>query len=368
MANHPPLNLNLDCHPFDQDQDLASDITLSPCHPMTLSFPLAATQMALLHPQQSGPRQSAVPATPCRIAIITGPTGVGKTAVAVAVAERLGAEIVSADSMAVYRGMDVATAKPSAVERERVPHHLIDVVTPDTPFSVAEYRRLALDAIAGILARDHVPLLVGGTRLYVKALTSGFFDGPAADPDLRQELSGLADREGVEALYARLLAEDPASAARIHPHDRRRLIRALEVAQLAGRSITELQQDSQAAPPPCAGPWVALTRERKELYRRIDDRADAMLREGLVAEVQGLLALGLSETLTAFQGHGYKEIMGAVLGRYPLERGGELLKRNTRRYAKRQLSWLRQEPGVAWVRADRPLPAVVDEVVAHIGG
>jgi len=303
---------------------------------------------------------------PETIAILTGPTAVGKTDVAILAAEALNAEIISADSMAVYRGLEVATAKPSLEQRLRVPHHLIDVVDATQPFTVADYRRLALQAIRSTAARGRLPLVVGGTRLYIWALTSTLFEGPAADPALRSRLSELAVREGHHALHRRLAEVDSVAAARLSPNDLKRIIRALEVYEATGTPISELQAASRRSEPPCAGPMVALVRDRSQLYARINARADAMMAAGLVEEVASLLAKGVGEHATAMQGHGYKEIAGYLLGQYDREEAVRLLKRNTRRYAKRQLSWLRQEPAVAWVNADRPAEEVAAEVVRLI--
>jgi tRNA dimethylallyltransferase len=304
------------------------------------------------------------PSPPRPIRVLTGPTAAGKTEASLLLAERMDAEIVSADSMAIYKEMDAATAKPTLAERARVPHHLVDVVFPDERFTVADYRRLALEAIDGILARGKKALVVGGTRLYLLALTRGFFEGPGADDALRERLEREADERGLGALHARMAAADPEGGARISPGDRKRIVRALEVYELTGRSITEWQKESRTLTPPCEGPWVALYRERAELYDRINRRADEMIANGLVAEVEGLLARGYDESLTALQGHGYKEIIGAVKGRYTLEEGIDLLKKNTRHHAKRQLSWLRNEPDVAWARSDRTPEEVAEDALA----
>ena len=285
-----------------------------------------------------------------RIFVLTGPTAVGKTEASLRVAEALDAEIVSADSMAIYRELDVATAKPTAEERRRVPHHLVDLVGPADRFTVADYRREALASIDEIHARGRSAVVVGGTRLYILALMRGFFEGPAADDALRAALELEADEVGLAALHVRLTEVDPESGLRILPGDRKRIIRALEVHTLTGRTISDLQAESRLETPPCEGPWVALTRDRAELYDRIDRRVDAMIADGLVAEVGGLLAAGYDPRLTSLQGHGYKEIIGAIRGDYSMEEGIRLLKRNTRRHAKRQLSWLRGE-NVAWIEA-----------------
>jgi tRNA dimethylallyltransferase len=228
---------------------------------------------------------------------------------------------------------------------------------------VADYRRTALAAIDDLRARGREALVVGGTRLYVLSLTQGFFEGPGAEDALREGLEREADEFGLEALHERLTAVDPESALRISPGDRKRIVRALEVRALTGRPITEWQKESQTQVPPGEGPWVALTRDREELYERINRRVDEMMGAGLVEEVQSLLARGYDESLPALQGHGYKEIIGALKGRYPLEHGVYLLKRNTRRHAKRQLSWLRNTPGVLWVRADREPEVVAEEIL-----
>lgn len=282
--------------------------------------------------------------------VIAGPTGVGKTALSLRVAARLDAEIVSADSMAVYRGLEVATAKPSPEERAAVPHHLIDVVDSSEPFSVADFVSLAGRAIEGILDRGRLPLVVGGTRQYLDALTLGFAEAPPSDPVLRARLEQEAAALGLPALRSRLEAADPPSAARIHPNDLRRTVRALEVLELTGRTITDWQTASRKEPP-CRRLLFGLVMERSRLYDRINARVDAMMEAGLESEVRTLLREGRLGP-TAVQGHGYKEIAGAIQGRYPLEHGVYLLKRNTRWHARHQLMWLRRQPDTVWVDAD----------------
>ncbi len=316
--------------------------------------------------------QTSVP--PSKLAILTGPTAVGKTEVAVEVALRLGTEILSADSMAVYRRMEAATAKPSAEQRARVPHHLIDLVDPAEPFTVADYWAAAVPFVEHLLGEGRRPLLVGGTRLYLRALTAPFAAGPEPSPELRAALEGRAS----EALHAELARVDPESAARLPPADRKRVIRALEVWEVTGRPIADVQQESRRQGGLYPATWVALVRDREELYQRVNMRVDAMLAGGLVEEVEGFLAEGLTPQTPSMQGHGYKEIMRALAGEYDLEEGIRLLKRNTRRYVKYQLMWLRgmQEPGtegpnlggVRYVRADQPLPVVVDQVLQALQG
>lgn len=322
-------------------------------HPAVDSFPPHFGRGAVPAVAPDAPRP--------RLAILTGPTAVGKTEVAVAAAERLGMEILSADSMAVYRRMEAATAKPSPEQRARVPHHLVDVADPRAPFTVAEYRAAAAAEIERLADAGKRTLLVGGTRLYLVALTQPFTPGPEPNPELRAALA----RRGHRELHAELARVDPVTAARLPPGDRRRVVRALEVWHGTGRSIASLQAESRERGGLYPAVWVALVREREELYRRVNARVDAMLAAGLVEEVRGFLAEGLSAESPSMQGHGYKEIMRALTGEYSLEEGIRLLQRNTRRYVKYQLMWLRGMPEVRYVRADRPLPEVVDDVVAH---
>jgi tRNA dimethylallyltransferase len=294
-----------------------------------------------------------------RIAILTGPTSVGKTAISLDVALRLGTEILSADSMAVYRRMEAATAKPSLEQRARVPHHLVDVVDPTEPFTVAEYRTQAVPLIERLTDEGKLPLLVGGTRLYLMALTASFTSGPGPSPEFRQI---LGDRTS-EELHTELVEVDPDTASRLHPSDRKRIVRALEVWHITGRRLSEVQAESQEAPGLYDATWIALIRDREELYERVDGRVDAMLADGLVAEVQGFLDEGLTADTPSMQGHGYKEIMRALTGEYSLEEGIRLLKRNTRRYVKYQFMWLRGMPQVHYVRADQPHEDAVNEIV-----
>lgn len=294
-----------------------------------------------------------------RVIVLTGPTAVGKTAVAVDVARALGTEIVSADSMQVYRRMEAGTAKPTPEQRAAVPHHMIEVVDPAEPFTVADYRRLATPILDRLIAAGKTPLIVGGTRLYLTSLLGPFVEGPPPDPDFRRSLETLPSAE----LHRRLREVDPETAARLAPADRKRLIRALEVWHAAGRPISELQARSREKPARYDALWIGLLRDREEIYRRIDARVDAMIAAGLIEEVAGFLREGLTEKQIAMQAHGYKEILGYLQGRYSREEAIRLLKRNTRRYAKYQLGWMRQMPQLHLVRADRPHEEVVAQIL-----
>jgi tRNA dimethylallyltransferase len=295
------------------------------------------------------------------LAVLCGPTAVGKSEIAVPLAERLGAEIVSADSRTVYRGMDIGTAKPPVALRARVRHHLIDVADPGEVFTVAKFQHLARAAIDEIRSRGRLPLIVGGTGLYIRAITDDMAFPPVPpDRHLRARLEHEARAEGPAALHARLAALDPVAAAAIHPHNVRRVIRALEVVLHTG------------APRPAATPrggaavvMVGLAMERAALYRRIAARVQEELAAGLVDETRRLLALGVPLDRPSMQGLGYKEIAGWLRGAYGYEEAVRILVRNTCRYAKRQLSWFRREPRVRWVDVTG---ATADEVVGRVHG
>lgn len=281
--------------------------------------------------------------------VICGPTAVGKTAAAVILAERLGAEIVAADSRTVYRGMDIGTAKPSPEARARVPHHCLDLAEPDEVVTLAAYRRAAEAAIRGIRERGRRPLLVGGTGLYIRAVVDGFTI-PAVPPD--PELRARLEQEEAHSpgwLHARLRRVDPVSADRIHPRNVRRLIRALEVYAHTGRPISSLQARADVVG---GAVQLGLTMDRDALYRRIDERVDEQLRAGLVQEVQALLRRGFDPSLPSMQGLGYKEIVPYLQGAVPLADAVARLRRNTRRFAKRQYTWFRRDPRIRWLRVD----------------
>ena len=284
------------------------------------------------------------------LVVIVGPTAVGKTRLALRLAAELGAEIVSADSRQVYRGMDIGTDKPTAEERQRVPHHLVDIVNPDEEFTLARYQDMAYAAIDDVLARGRVPLLVGGTGLYIKAVVEGW-SIPRVRPNeaLRMELYREAEVKGGVALHARLRQVDPVAAEKIDPRNVRRVIRALEVYLEAGRPISELQR---RRPPPYRVLQIGLTMERAALYRRIDQRVDRMIETGLVEEVRGLVEQGYGYDLPAMSGLGYRQVGSYLRGEISLEEAIRLIKRDTRRFVRQQYNWFRlDDEGIRWFQA-----------------
>lgn len=290
--------------------------------------------------------------------MIVGPTGAGKTRLAMELAEHTGGEVVSADSQQVYAGMDIGTGKVSAEERARVPHHVIDVVTPDEEMTAKRFVELADRAIADVAARGKRVIVCGGTGLYVRALLLGLFVGPPASPELRAELSEQARREGSAALHAELVRIDPRAAAKIDPNDEKRIIRALEVFRLTGETMSahQARHDHRSTPPRYAARLVGLSPEREALYGAIDRRVDAMIAAGLEREVADLRERGFRPPLRSQQAIGYAELHDAADGRVERVRAIELIKRNSRHYARRQLSWYRADPEIRW-HAD---PAAVD--------
>jgi tRNA dimethylallyltransferase len=272
---------------------------------------------------------------------LTGATAVGKTGVGIALARRIGAEIVSLDSMAIYRGMDIGTAKPSAAERAAVPHHLLDIVDPAEEFSVAQYVDAAAATVADIRARGKEVLFVGGTPLYLKSLVRGLFDGPPADWQLRHEIEEELADVGQQALYERLVQVDPVAASHIHPHDTRRLIRALEVFRATGEPISHQQLQFEEGRPAAECRVFVLRRPREELHERIEGRVEAMIDAGLVDEVRRLTSEGRQLGRTARQAVGYREVLGYLTGEYDREEMIARMKARTRRFAKRQGTWFR---------------------------
>jgi tRNA dimethylallyltransferase len=288
---------------------------------------------------------------PYRLLVIGGPTGVGKTATAVALGRIRPVEIVSADSRQVYRGMDVATGKPTADERRAVPHHLVDVADPDERYDAARFAREARAAIDEIRARGRLPVVVGGTGLYIRALLRGLDPAVPADPVLRRELAGVAAREGRMALHARLERQAPEMARRLHPNDQVRVVRALELLHHGARVATEQVRWRTAVD---EGDVLALGlgMARPRLAARLRARVRAMVEAGLLAEVQGLLARGHDESLTAMQGIGYREFARVARGTLAPAEAVRLMERDTLRYAKRQCTWFAREPAMRWIDLD----------------
>jgi tRNA dimethylallyltransferase len=272
---------------------------------------------------------------------LTGPTASGKTEVGVALAERIGAEIVSMDSMALYRGMDLGTAKPSARQREAVPHHLVDVLEPHQGYSLAQYLKAAQACVDEIRGRGREVVFVGGTPLYLKGLLRGIFEGPPADWQLRRQLEEEARSHAPGHLHGRLAEVDPAAAKRLHPNDTRRLIRALEVFVKTGRPISSVQEQFDFGLPAAACRVFVLDWPREKLHRRIDRRVEAMFSAGLVDEVRQLLARPMPLGRTAAQALGYREVIDHLAGRAGLDQTIELVKLHTRQFAKRQGTWFR---------------------------
>lgn len=288
---------------------------------------------------------------PPRVLVVTGPTATGKTALGVELALALGGEVVSADSMQLYRRMDIGTAKPTKEEMRGVPHHMIDVADPGESYSAARFCRDAARCTDDIISRGRLPIIVGGTGLYIDSLVSGrdFADEPG-DTGLREKLSGEYDAVGGEAMLSRLRSFDPDRAAKLHPGDRRRIVRAIEVYELTGETITAHDERTKAMPPRYDAVKLALSfRDRRKLYDRIDRRVDLMMESGLVREVQSLLDSGIGPDTTAMQAIGYKEIAQALRGEITMEQAVDTVKRESRRYAKRQLTWLRRDKTVFWL-------------------
>ena len=301
-----------------------------------------------------------------RLLCLLGPTAVGKTEVAIELAQRLNAEIVSVDSRQIYRQMNIGTAKPTPEEQQAARHHLIDCADISQTFSVADYQRLVDTAIADIQNRGKQVLLVGGAGLYFRAIVDGLFEGPGADLAIRARLGQEASQHGVDILHERLRACDPESADRIHPNNIVRVIRALEVYELTGTPMSELQQ--QWHPEKQRYPFIAfcLTMPRALLYRRIEQRVDVMLANGLIAEVESLLAAGYSRDSVALQSFGYKELIAYLDGKCTYVEAISQLKQNTRRFAKRQLTWFRKDTRLEWIDREST-PEIVTHILERIG-
>ena len=280
------------------------------------------------------------------VIFIVGPTAVGKTALAIAFARRAGGEIISCDSMQVYKGMALVSQAPTLQERRTVRHHLVGILDPRREYSVASFRKSATACIASVIRRGKVPIVVGGSGLYVKALIDGLFPSPKADVKFRARMTAFAKRHGSKRLHGRLAKIDPASAAAIHPNDTRRVIRALEIHHATGRTMTELKAKTKGLAEHYDIMLYGLTAPREKIYKRIDERVDRMFTGGVVNEVRRLAKKKLSKTAAAALG--VKEIRGYLTGEYDREAATSLLKMNTRRFAKRQLTWFRADKRIRW--------------------
>jgi tRNA dimethylallyltransferase len=296
------------------------------------------------------------------ITIIVGPTCAGKSELALSLAMKYQMEIVSADSLQVYRHLDIGTAKSSPEEQRKVKHHLIDVVAPDEEFSAVQYMEMARETIDSLLRQNRPVLVVGGTGLYIKALTKGIFRGPAADEKLRREIKEEAKQRGNEYLYQRLKEIDPESASRIHPNDTYRIMRALEVYEITQKPMSSFQTDHAFRESPYRSVKIGIERARKELYRKIEERVDWMIKNGLIEEVKGLLERGYNPHLKPLQSLGYRQVIGYLNGAYDLNEVVRLIKRDTKRYAKRQLTWFKADPELEWFK----LPEDVDKIEARV--
>lgn len=284
------------------------------------------------------------------LVILTGPTAVGKTALSIALAKAINGEIISADSMQVYRHMDIGSAKIKSEEMAGVPHHLIDVLEPTEAFNVVVFQKLAKEAMKEIYERGCIPILVGGTGFYIQAILYDIdFTENDEDASLRSELEGLARREGPEILYEKLKAVDPDACKSIHAHNVKRVIRALEFYEKTGQRISEHNEIQKQNISPYRFAYFVLNDRREEIYKRIDIRVDQMMAAGLVEEVRQLKGMGCTKDMVSMQGLGYKEILRYLEGELTLEEAVYLIKRDTRHFAKRQLTWFRREKDVIWM-------------------
>jgi len=288
-----------------------------------------------------------------KLICIAGPTASGKTALSIALAKELDGEVVSCDSMQVYKRMDIGTAKPTQAEMENIPHHMLSVAEPWEDFSVGKYCDMASPIVDDILARGKTAIITGGTGLYMDALIRGNAFAPCPSTGCREQLEQEAEEKGIEAIIEQLRAVDPESAQRLHPSDKKRILRAMEVYLETGITITEHNRQTQQLPPRYNPVWFALEdADRATLYQRIDSRVLDMLRLGLLDEIRSLLAEGVPEKCTAMQAIGYKEFVDALQGRSSVETATALVQQASRKYAKRQLTWFRRNSAIHWLRRE----------------
>jgi len=292
-----------------------------------------------------------------KVVIICGPTATGKTSTAIELAGIVGGEIIGADSMQVYRYMDIGTAKPTADEQACVPHHMIDIVDPEEHFDAKKYAKMAHEIIMELFAQGITPLIVGGTGLYIKVLIHGLFEVDPADHNIRRRLKKQAEARGTDYLYKRLSRCDPDAAAKLHPHDTYRIIRALEIYELTGVTISDHHRTHRFQDRPFRVLKIGLYLDRDLLYDRINLRVDAMIEAGLIDEVKGLLGKGYSPNLKSMQSIGYRHMVDLIENRLSIDEALRTLRRDTRRYAKRQLTWFNADPEIVWFN-----PAQLDDI------
>jgi tRNA dimethylallyltransferase len=305
------------------------------------------------------------------IVVIAGPTASGKTAVGIEIAKRLKGEIISADSMQIYKYMDIGSAKPTREEMQGIPHHMIDVVYPDEEFSVALFRKMAGKLVDEIINRKHIPIIVGGTGLYINSLIYPYnFSDSAEDTEYREELTSIAVEKGNEFVHNMLKSIDPESFIRIHPNNLKRVIRALEVYKNTGKTISEYQQESKSREMEYNAAYIGLTMDRGLLYNRINQRVDRMFDAGLIEEVKKLRSMGYSKNMTSMQGIGYKEIFDYFDNKCTIEETRDIIKQSSRRYAKRQLTWFRRDEKIYWVEVDKFefFDEIIHNIMNYLGG
>jgi tRNA dimethylallyltransferase len=302
-----------------------------------------------------------------RVVVLTGPTGVGKSRLAIELAETFGGEIISADSMQVYRYMDIGTAKPTHADQIRVPHHLIDLVTPDEPFHAGLYRTLGRQTVDRLVHEGKHVWVVGGAGLYIKTLIQGLFTSPKIDPSVRERLHEEAQEKGGSTLYQRLQEVDPETGSRLHRHDLYRIIRALEVFESTGAPISFFHKQHSFGERPYLTLKIGLETDREALYRRIEERVDQMVERGLLREVKGLMEMGYGPQLKPMQSMGYKQMAQFVSGETGWEETVSQIKRETRRYAKRQWTWFKADPEIRWRDESKDRESMFREIESFLG-
>ncbi len=302
-----------------------------------------------------------------KMLVIAGPTASGKTATSIAMAKRLNGEVISADSMQVYQYMDIGSAKIEPDEMENIPHHLIDVLNPEEAFDVHRFQQLAKEALEGIYSRGHIPIIAGGTGFYIQSLIYDIdFTKTDEDHRIREKVQGFYEREGEKGLHGWLQQVDPKSAEAIHPNNIKRVMRAIEYHMLTGEKLSDHNEKQRSKESPYDVTYVVLTMERQLLYKRIDRRVDIMMDKGLLDEVRLLKSMGFDRTQVSMQGLGYKELLDYLDGEISLDEAIYRIKRDTRHFAKRQLTWFRREKNVHWIEVDAlqfDVEAICDEII-----